>query len=84
MTGAPAEGMQAHHSLPQKFRPIFEKMGINIDNPKYGRWLESTKHNKGSYKYNKKWEQYFIGNQHASEEEIIDQINVFMKEVYGE
>lgn len=84
MTGAPAEGMQAHHTLPQKFRLYFQSAGINIDNPKYGRWLESTKHNKGSYKYNRKWNDFRKEHPKPSEEEILDQIEVFMKEVYGE
>lgn len=42
--------------LPQKFEPIFNKLGINIHDPKYLKPMELHKHRKNAYAYNKEWE----------------------------
>ena len=84
MTGINPKDMQAHHMLPQKFRQQFERAGINIDNPKYGRWLESSNHNKLSYKYNKEWETFFEQQKDATEKDILEHADFLMKKIYGE
>lgn len=46
----------AHHIFPQKFREFFESLGIDIDNPQFGIWLEEHEHLTNAYSYNKIWE----------------------------
>ena len=84
MTDVNPENMQAHHILPQKFREYFEPVGINIDDPKYGHWLVSTKHNKGSYRYNKAWEDFFKENPNYTEDMVLKKADEIMKKIYGE
>lgn len=62
LTGGIPDGMQAHHTLPYKFEKKFSDIGINIHDPEYGVWLDSTLHNKLSQEYNKAWEKFFIDN----------------------
>lgn len=53
---------QAHHDFPQKFRVDFLAAGIDIDNPKYGRWVEGSpegNHQRWTHEYNKIWENFF-------------------------
>lgn len=45
----------AHHIFPQKFRKFFKSIGINVDNPDFGIWLESSEHLKNAYFYNEVW-----------------------------
>jgi hypothetical protein len=33
---------EAHHDLPEVFRERFEALGLDIDDPKYGRWVEGN------------------------------------------
>lgn len=84
LTGVMPEGKQAHHMLPQKFEPFFKEAGIDIHDPKYGYWLESHKHNKGSYQYNKKWETFFENHKNISENDILHEMKKLMDEIYGE
>jgi hypothetical protein len=65
-----------HHIFPQKYRPNFEKLGINID--KYtvslgqGTHLRGI-HGKGSFelagKWNDKWKAFFLQNPKATAKE---------------
>ena len=41
-TGLDPKDMEAHHMLPQKFKDKFGKAKININDPKYGIWLEKN------------------------------------------
>lgn len=86
LTGVMPEGKQAHHMLPQKFEDKFNNAGIDIHNPKYGYWLESHKHNKGSYQYNKGWGDFFDANEgkQISDDDIIKNMKKLMEEVYEE
>ena len=59
--------MQAHHVFPKKFRKQFDKLGINIDDPKFGSWWETGTHQKNSYSYNLRWDE-FLENNHSPEE----------------
>jgi len=78
--GDPPSGMtkpQAHHDLPQKFKGQFEKVGLDINDPKYGRWVEGGKagnHQKWSQEFNKEWENFFRENKDYSKEDILDQM----------
>lgn len=62
----------AHHNLPQKFVDFFESKGINIHDPKYGAWVERTKHRSEAYAYNKDWERYIRDFLKHSTEQILD------------
>ena len=71
---------QAHHDLPQKFRDQFETRGIDIDDPKYGRWVEGGPigdHQKWSRRFNEEWEAFLRGN--PTNEEIFDQMEDMRK-----
>ncbi len=58
-TGMNPQGMEAHHMLPQKFKREFREAGIEINDPKYGKWVEMHEHRKGAYQYNQQWEEFF-------------------------
>lgn len=66
------------------FEEKFQQVGINIHHPQNGHLLESKKHNKNSYQYNKKWEAFFDKNKSYTKEQVIDKAKEIMKEVYGE
>ena len=74
--------MDAHHMLPQKFKDKFGKAKININDPKYGIWLEKKSHSKKSYEYNQKWEDFFKNNHNPSTEEIEHFMKQVMKETF--
>ena len=85
LTGeTPDASKQAHHTLPQKFRKEFSKIGINIHDPKYGVWLDSKQHNKLSQKYNKAWEQFFKANTSYTVDQVMDHAKKLMNEIYGQ
>ena len=54
-TGKIGKGCEAHHTIPQKFRGKFEKMGINIDKPGNVVWREAKGHHKKSNGLTKDW-----------------------------
>ena len=76
--GAPPAWMkkpQAHHDLPQKFRREFEPRGLDIDDPKYGRWVDggpTGDHQKWSKRFNKEWEDFL--QEEPSVQQILDQM----------
>ena len=84
LTGGIPNGMQAHHTLPYTFEDKFSDIGINIHDPKYGVWLDSTIHNKLSQKYNKEWEKFFESNSTYTEGQVIEHATKLMKEIYGQ
>lgn len=49
----------------------------------FGELIESTSHNKGSYKYNKLWEDFFKNPKEHSREEILTDASKYMDEIYG-
>ena len=83
-TGLDPKDMDAHHILPQKFNIQFEKAKININDPKYGIWLEKKSHSKKSYEYNQKWEGFFKGFEKNNSEPTAEEILTFMKQVMKE
>ena len=84
LTGGIPDGVQAHHTLPQAFRKEFERIGINIDDPKYGAWLDITTHQKTKDPYNARWQQFF--NQHNAEGTIpsVEDVEDFAKKLMYE
>ena len=81
--GNPPSGMikpQAHHDLPQaeRFRPHWDRVGLDIDDPAFGRWVEGGPvgdHQKWSAEFNREWDKFFNANSMATREEILNQMN---------
>ena len=68
---------QAHHDLPQKFRNKFEKAGLDIDDPAYGRWVEGGPvggHQKWSGAFQDEWEEFFATFPNPTRDQILDQM----------
>lgn len=84
LTGIAPEGMQAHHIFPQAMEDHFSNLNINIHDPMYGTWLDSTKHLKGAHKYNDEWKKFWDNNPDATTEEVINKAKELMKDIYGE
>ncbi len=84
LTGGIPDGVQAHHTLPYAFENKFSDIGINIHDPKYGVWLDSTLHNKLSHKYNEAWGMFFEANSTYTEEQVLEYARKLMDEIYGQ
>ena len=84
-TGINPSGKQAHHIFPQKYRREFKSRGIDIDDPKYGVWLDKKTHLSGSHHYNAEWDYFFLNsnNANATVEDIEHFANELMQRVYG-
>lgn len=63
----PGKASQAHHVFPQKFESIFSGKGINIHDPKFGAWWETTSHLKNASGYNAAWESFLRTNPSPSQ-----------------
>ena len=63
----PGKASQAHHVFPQKFESIFGSKGINIHDPKFGSWWETTSHLKNASGYNAAWETFLKTNPSQSQ-----------------
>ncbi len=72
MVGEMPADKEAHHIFPVKFINDFNKIGIDIHDPRYGVFLDSKMHNKGSYQYNIEWKKFFDTHPNATIEEAID------------
>jgi hypothetical protein len=81
--GDPPSGMlrpQAHHDLPQapRFKPHWDRAGLDIDDPAFGRWVEGGPvgdHQKWSAEFNQEWDDFFRRFPEASREQILEQMN---------
>jgi RHS repeat-associated protein len=71
LTGQSGAGMQAHHVFPQaqQFSVYFERAGINVNNPAFGSWVNSS-HQSWSAAYNKAWDAFFSANPGATVQQI--------------
>ena len=58
VTGKIGKGFEAHHTLPQKYRKQFEKLGINIDEPGNVVWREANGHRKKSNALTNDWDKF--------------------------
>jgi hypothetical protein len=61
-TGKVPANSQAHHVFPQKYRDIFLNKGINVNDPRFGVWWNSTDHLNNAYKYNMEWGKFLRTN----------------------
>jgi hypothetical protein len=62
LTGDIPENSHAHHVFPQKFASQFSKAGININDPRYGVWWNSSSHLQNAAGYNAAWSNYLSTN----------------------
>ena len=65
-------GKEAHHTLPQKFRDLFDQFKIKIDDPQYGAWVDKAAHSKWNYAYNQAWQNFFDSTDNITAELILD------------
>ena len=70
----------AHHIFPQGFREKFDFKHIDIDNPKYGIWLDASIHRKGAYAYNEAWEGVIKNIKGI--DDALEYASQFMKDIY--
>ena len=71
---APGPGYQAHHGLPWANKGYFDRAGININDPQYGRWVNNA-HQSWSYRYGKVWSDYISRHPIPDANDIIDFFN---------
>lgn len=70
--------IHAHHILPVKegLARKFEEAGLNINDPRFGAWVDRTKHGQISDAFEKDWEQFFRSFEDRSEptvEEVLSE-----------
>ena len=56
--GVSRPSLEAHHIYPQKYKEFFLSEGIHIDlnEARYGAWVDATAHHRWSPQYNRDWE----------------------------
>ena len=79
----PDSNVHAHHIF-QKGVKGFKKTSINLNDPRYGIWLDKDLHlGEGrSHKYNEAWDAFFETNPNPTTDELFDQARKLMKEIY--
>jgi len=77
----PGELAQAHHVFPQQFITDFEKIGINIHEPQFGTWWETTSHLENAWEYNSQWGE-FLETTNPTQESILQKGRTIMNS-YG-
>jgi YD repeat-containing protein len=55
---APFANAQAHHELVWTFRDRFAQVGLNVNDPRFGRWVGNT-HQQWSHEYEALWIEFF-------------------------
>ena len=75
------KGDDAHHLLPEKFRPNFKKMDIDIDDANLGVWMDASKHRKGASAYNKLWKEALESGK-VNKNNVLDFAEKFMNMIY--
>lgn len=58
LTGRMPEGAHAHHVFPKMLAKEFQKVGINVHDPRFGAWWERASHLKNSAEYLRQWEEF--------------------------
>lgn len=65
----PGPEIHAHHVFPRNFSDDFERLGINVNDPRFGAWVEAGWHNKVVHQggqmggaYNREWRRFLDGN----------------------
>ena len=74
LTGNIPANSQAHHVFPQakELSSFFSSRGINIHDPKFGSWWNSTSHRKNAYQYNAQWRQWISNNPNANVKDVMN------------
>jgi hypothetical protein len=82
LTGKLPTNAQAHHIFPQaeKFADFFQGKCIDIHDPKYGSWWNTSIHQQNSSGYNKKWTKWINKHLNATKQDVINQGRVMAKE----
>ena len=65
---------QAHHDLANEFADKFRKAGFDINDPRYGRWVEGGpvgNHQKWSKAFNDEWAKFFTNNPEPTQKQIL-------------
>jgi hypothetical protein len=52
------EDAHAHHVFPQALAEKFQKVGINVHDPRFGAWWDRSSHLKKAYEYTQQWEEF--------------------------
>jgi hypothetical protein len=73
---AVVKNFQAHHVLPQKFRREFEALGLNVNHPTFGAWVDSS-HQGWSRRYQRDWNAFFQGYQENGTTPTIQEVFSF-------
>ena len=81
-TGKLGKGYEAHHTLPQKHRNRFEKLGINIDDPEHVVWRKSEGHRAKSAEHTKAWDEFFENNPTPTKEQVLQQRDKIENQVW--
>jgi RHS repeat-associated protein len=77
---------EAHHMLPQALEARFNKLGINIHDPRWGAWWAKADHAKYWYRYNWDWERWFADFARRSATPTLQEVEqqaAFMARQYG-
>lgn len=65
----------AHHDLPVKYGQWFHWNGIDINDSKYGRWIEEASHQKWSNAFEQEWAEFIATHRRPSQAEILSHMN---------
>lgn len=83
LTGiSPPSNIHAHHVFVQQLEKDFLKKGINIQEPIYMTWWESSSHLSNHKLYNAEWISFMKKNPNASTEQILEKGRIMMDK-YG-
>jgi hypothetical protein len=66
--------------FPQANADKFEKVGINVHDPRFGAWWGRSSHLKKSYEYNQRWERFLAD---APTRELVLQVGRELAKDYG-
>ena len=81
--GVKPEGKHAHHMLPWDQIENMEKAGLDVNDPKYGMWLDAHEHLSKSHEYDQAWKAFFKENSSPTASQILDEMKRLMLEIYG-
>ena len=82
-TGKMGKGFEAHHTLPQKYRDRFEKLGINIDEPGNVVWRKTEDHKAGNAEHGRAWDKFFKDNPSPTKEQVLEFRDQTEQKVWG-
>ena len=57
----------------QDFAP--ERAGLDIDDPRHGRWVEQHPHRKWSSAYNREWREFFEIHPYPTQSLVLDKLD---------